>query len=119
MKPKIYRKFIDHLVQECKDGQGNIGATRARAGLWNQNATEDFIPDQHKINVFLSELTSEQREILAGMLEKEFVGGVFESLKALEEFEIEPFLDGYEGSPYNDFIGRVDDDQWEWPEGDD
>jgi hypothetical protein len=115
MKPKNYRDIIDHLVRVCKEGQGQIGARRARAGLWNMNATKDFLQDQHRINVFLSELTSEQREILAGMLEQVFIGGVFESLKALEEFEIEPFLDGYEGSPYHDFIGRVDDDPWEWP----
>jgi hypothetical protein len=49
------------------------------------------------------------------MLAHAFECGVFESLKALEEFEIEPFIDGYEGSPYHDFIGRVDPDQWEWP----
>jgi len=118
LKPKKYREIIDHLVQVCREGQGQIGVRRARAGIWNRNATKDIIPDQHKINVFLSELTSEQREILAGMLEHEFIGGVFESLKTLEEFEIEPFLDGYEGSPYHDFIGRVDDDPWEWPNGD-
>jgi hypothetical protein len=41
------------------------------------------------------------------------VTGVFETLKALEEFQIAPFVDGYEGSPYHDFIGRLDG--WEWP----
>ncbi len=116
MKPKLYREFIDHLVEVCREGQGQIAAERVISGLWNMNATEDFIPDQHKINVLLSELTIDQREILAGLLKQEFVGGVFESIKALEEFEIEPFLDGYEGSPYHDFIGRVDDDPWGWPE---
>jgi hypothetical protein len=40
--------------------------------------------------------------------------GVFETLKALEEFQIAPFESGYEGSPFNDFIGRLDD--WQWPE---
>jgi len=42
------------------------------------------------------------------------VTGVFETLKTLEEFQIEPFTDGYEGSPHNDFVGRLDD--WSWPE---
>lgn len=115
MKPAIYRQIIDHLVEVCKEGQGQIGPKRARAGIWNQNAREGYIPDQHKINVFLKELTKEQREILAHMLERQFSGGVFETLKTLEEFEIEPFLGGYEGSPYHDFIGRLADDQWEWP----
>ena len=45
---------------------------------------------------------------------QEAVTGVFETLKVLEKFEVEPFRDGYEGSPYNDFVGRLDD--WNWPE---
>jgi hypothetical protein len=48
------------------------------------------------------------------MLAHEFAGGVFETLKALEAFDIAPFREGYEGSPYHDFIGRLAD--WEWPE---
>jgi len=71
------------------------------------------MPDQYQINEFLSELSDSQREILAGILEKQFSGGVFETLKVLEDLKIEPFLDGYEGSPYHDFIGRLTD--WEWP----
>lgn len=51
------------------------------------------------------------------MLSQEVITGVFETLKALEQFEIQPFEDGYEGSPYNDFIGRVNpNNQWPWPE---
>lgn len=42
-----------------------------------------------------------------------FLGGVFETLKALEEFSIEPFVEGYEVSPYHDFIGRLG--QWQLP----
>lgn len=113
-KPKQYREIIDALVQMCRDGQGQIGARRAREGIWNQNATADSIPDQHKINLFLKRLSSEDREILAGMLSQEVVTGVFETLKALEESQVPPFEEGYEGSPFNDFIGRLDD--WEWPE---
>ena len=48
------------------------------------------------------------------MLAQSVVTGVFEALKVLEEFEVEPFTDAYEGSPFNDFIGRLAD--WEWPE---
>jgi len=54
------------------------------------------------------------REILARMLTQQVVTGVFESLKVLERFKIEPFKQGYEGSPFNDFIGRLAD--WDWPE---
>jgi hypothetical protein len=112
-KPQIYRELIDALVQMCKDGQGQIGARRVREGVWNQNATQDFIPDQHQINLLLRRMSPADREILVAMLSHAVVTGVFETLKALEQFQIEPFKDGYEGSPYNDFIGRLDD--WEWP----
>jgi len=113
-KTPAYREMIDGLVQMCKHGQGQIGAERVRAGVWNQSATQDFIPDQHAINLLLKRLTAKDREIIAGMLAQEVVTGVFETLKILEEFQIEPFKEGYEGSPYNDFVGRLDD--WSWPE---
>ncbi|MDA0832611.1 MAG: hypothetical protein O2955_22105 [Planctomycetota bacterium] len=116
MKPQIYKDFIDRLVDECHSGQGAIGPTRARSGIWNQNATADFLVDQYKINQLLASLDGDRREVIAGMLAHAFQDGVFETLKALETFEIEPFLDGYEGSPYHDFVGRVAADQWQWPE---
>jgi len=113
-KPPIYRELIDALVQACKDGQGQIGAQRAREGVWNPNATREFGPDQHEINLLLARMSPADREILAGMLSRQVEAGVFETLKVLEEFEIEPFKDGYEGSPYHDFMGRLAD--WEWPQ---
>jgi hypothetical protein len=103
-KSPAYRKIIDELVQVCRDGQGQIGARRVRPGVWNVNATQDFIPDQHAINLLLKRLTTEDREIIAGMLAQAVVTGAFETLKGLEKFEVEPFRDGYEGSPYDDFI---------------
>jgi hypothetical protein len=33
-----YRGIIDRLVRDCRSGQGTIGASRARAGVWNANA---------------------------------------------------------------------------------
>ncbi len=116
MKTQKYRNFIDHMVEVCHNGQGAIGPSRARSGIWNTTATPDFIANQYKINQLLASLEEEEREVIADMLAHTFEGGVFETLKALEEFEIEPFIEGYEGSPYRDFIGRVDKDQWEWPE---
>lgn len=98
----------------CHDGQGQIDSERVRKGVWNQNANADFIPEQHQINLLLERLSPSDREILAGMLAQSVVTGVFETLKTLEEFQIEPFTDGYEGSPYHDFVGRLDD--WSWPE---
>src|SRR5207244_10238350 len=97
-KPQVYRDFIDALVHVCKDGQGQIGPRRARAGVWNKNATSDSIPDQYKINLLLERLSPEEREIIAEMLAHQVEVGVFETLKYLEQFDIEPFQEGYEGS---------------------
>lgn len=117
-KAQQYKDFIDQMVDVCRNGQGSIGSSRVRNGVWNENASADFLEDQFQINQLLGILNDQQREVIAGMLAHAFEGGVFETLKALEEFEIEPFLDGYEGSPYHDFIGRVAADQWQWPDDD-
>ena len=114
VKPQIYRDFVDHLVDDCHNGQGQIGARRVRAGLWNENATAQTIPDQHEINLLLARMSVADRKIVAELLAKAFEGGVFTTLVALEQFEIAPFESGYEGSPLNDFVGRLDD--WEWPD---
>ena len=37
-----------------------------------------------------------------------------EALKVLERFQVPPFEDGYEGSPHEDFTGRMAN--WNWPE---
>lgn len=50
------------------------------------------------------------------MLSEQVECGVFETLKVLEEAGVEPFRDGYEGSPYHDFIGRLKLPDWKWPE---
>lgn len=115
MKAQQYKDFIDQMVDVCHNGQGAIGPTRVRNGVWNENARADLLEDQFQINQLLAILNDKQREVLAGLLAQAFEGGVFETLKALEEFEVEPFLEGYEGSPYHDFIGRVAADQWNWP----
>src|SRR4051812_21386400 len=100
-KPQIYRDVIDALVRMCRDGQGQIGPRRAREGVWNPNASAEFLPDQHKMNLLLARLPAGEREVLAQMLAHEVEVGVFETLKALEELGVAPFDDGYEGSPYH------------------
>ena len=52
-KPRNYREVIDELVRMCRDGQGQIGARRVREGVWNKNASEVAIPEQHQINLLL------------------------------------------------------------------
>jgi hypothetical protein len=113
-KPQTCRSVIDELVRVCREGQGQIGPRRARAGVWNANATAEFLPDQHEFNLLLARLGVAEREVLARLLEHEVELGIFEALKVLEEFEVQPFVEGYEGSPYHDFIGRLSN--WKWPQ---
>jgi hypothetical protein len=114
-KPQVYRDLIDELVDMCHNGQGQIAPRRARAGVWNSSANAKTFPDQHRINLLLARLSAKDRETIASMLAHAVETGVFETLKALEWFGIGPFEDGYEGSPHNDFIGRLSND-WDWPE---
>jgi hypothetical protein len=44
---------IDHLVDACRNGQGQIAARRVRAAVWNENASAEFLHDQHEINLLL------------------------------------------------------------------
>ena len=111
-KPKAYREMIDALVEVCRTGQGQIYPRRVREGVWHRYVPPTEFSDQH--NLLLARLSSADRELLSGMLTRQFESGVFEALKVLEQFRVEPFEDGYEGSPYNDFVGRLTD--WEWPE---
>jgi len=114
-KPAVYRVVIDEMVHFCREDQGQIGPNRARAGVWHRDATPDFLPEQHAINALLQRLSAEEREVLAGVLAHRVELGMFEALKVLEQYQVPPFGDGYEGSPCNDFIGRMSGD-WDWPE---
>ncbi len=111
-----YRTLIDQLVHDCREGQGQIAAERARAGVWNRNASPRKLPDQHEINVLLKALKPQQREVLARMLAQEFVSGVHQALATLHDADMPPFDKAYEGTPYHDFIGRLDG--WQWPKHD-
>lgn len=110
---QTYRRVIDRLVNDCREGQGQIGPRRVRTGVWNANATHDTLPDQNEINGLLSRLAAQDRDILARMLEAAFVSGVHQTLVSLHEAELRPFDDGYEGTPFHDFIGRLGG--WSWP----
>lgn len=108
-----YRDLIDRLVAECLTGQGQIARRRAMTGTWNRNAPSDALPEQHAVNGLLQKLTIADREILARMLEEEFRGGVHTALVALHDSQIVPLDKAYEGTPYHDFVGRLD--RWQWP----
>lgn len=107
----LYRGTIDRLVLACQQGQGQIASRRVRSGKWNAHATS---ADQQRIDALLARLPTEDRGLLARMLEDEFVGGVHEALVVLHEEAIVPFDKAYEGSPFHDFVGRLNG--WEWPD---
>ncbi len=64
------------------------------------------------MNRLLDGLNDAERAVLAGMLEEAFVGGVHETLVILHEASVQPFADGCEGTPYQDFAGRVQGLSW-------
>jgi len=111
----VYRKLIDEMVRACREGQGQIGARRARSGVWNANAQSDqeAWADQHAMNLLLSKLDASDRVVLATMLEQEFESGIHESLVILDAAAIKPFDQAEEGTPFHDFVGRLTG--WEWP----
>lgn len=99
-----YRRVIDESVRSCRSGQGQIGATRAKAGVWNANADDPVneMPEQRAMNDLLRRLSPSDRQVVAGMLAESFVGGVHETLAVLHEQAIPPFEDGYESTPFHD-----------------
>jgi len=111
----LYRTVIDALVVQCRTGQGQVSAHRVRAGVWNENAevVEDASPDQHAMNLLLSGLSPEQRDVLAQLFAEEFASGVFNVLEVLGAARIEPFHAGESGTASDNFLDRLDD--WEWP----
>ena len=109
----LCRRVIDRLVAECEEGQGQVAAMRARAGMWNRNASPDAMPDQWRMNQLLSSLAPDQRQVLADMLSEQFASGVHEALVVLHEEGVAPLDDGYEGDPFSDFAGRMIG--WDWP----
>lgn len=109
----FYRSFIDRLVEQCRNG---LYERKLATGVWNLNATTEIVPEDHRVNLLLADLSPEQRHDLARILTEAHVTGVFDVLVALYEESVPPFDKGYEGDPFNDFMGRMTG--WEWPEGD-
>lgn len=110
-----YRRIIDTLVHECRAGQGMIQPRWICDSVWNRAALEDpeSLPEEPKRNGLLARLGEGDRELIASMLEETFQGGVFIARRVLHDEELAPFDDGYDGIPFNDFIGRLDG--WDWP----
>lgn len=134
----LYRRLIDRLVHGCRKGQGTIAPARVRQGIWNANTEPDrnTLPDDlnelfahlstkdrqalarklsgddHAINELLARLPAKDRRVIARMLSQAFVSGIHWALVVLHEDEIQPFHDGYLGTPFHDFISRLDGVSW-------
>lgn len=111
-----YRALIDELVSECREGQGTVYPGRVRRGVWHEHADAhaDEMPEEHRMNRLLTRLSSDEREVVARMLELAYEGAVHDTLRVLHDREVSPFDDAYEGTPFHDFMGRLSTD-WEWP----
>jgi len=112
-----YQTLIDWLVHACHEGQGRIGPDRVRRGVWSSEAVRrpDELPDEQRINALLAGLSADDREVIARMLGEAFQSGVHEALVVLHAGQVPPFEDGYEGTPFHDFTGRLQG--WPWPDG--
>lgn len=108
------REVIDRLVRACQEGQGQMAPRRVRTGTWNSQATAESVPDQLAINEAVARMSDGDREAVAGLLMETFIAGVHETLVVLHESQVPPFDDGYEGTPFHDFVGRLGG--WPWPE---
>jgi hypothetical protein len=107
-----YREMIDWLVKDCHELQGQVAPRKIRDGVWNHNATADFVPEEHGVNELLTALDADERAVVAWIAEQSFVAGVHQALVALHDFEVAPFDKGIEGTPFHDFMGRLHGSQW-------
>ncbi|HSX67406.1 DUF6547 family protein [Nocardioides sp.] len=100
-----YRASIDALVDECRNGQGTVLPSWARRAVW---------PPDSEVAELLRRLDSSDREAVARMLEQAYSGAVHDTLRVLEDKGFPNLAQAYEGSPREDFMGRLITD-YEWP----
>lgn len=110
---KEYREFVDALVKKrvC------VLAQWAKESGWPRS------PENERFNQFLSELTLEQREVLAEMLQQARDGGIHDTLAYLNDEinldglrisrnGIELAVEPYRTEIYFDWMARVGGDDW-------
>ena len=100
-----YRAIIDDLVCECLEGQGAVLPHWVRRGEW---------PQEREFTLMLARLSLEDRALIARMLSDAYWGAVHDALRVLNDHQVPPFDQSYEGTPYQDFVGRLSGD-WAWP----
>lgn len=124
---QLYREIIDRLVDSCLRGQGQLARRKVLEGVWHRYVEDLAGPDtpdwmreseealaaqMRTVNEVLAQFDQRAREVVAWLLDQQYVAGVHDTLVQLYEAEIAPFDKGY-WDPFHDFVGRLDD--WEWP----
>lgn len=109
---ELYKAFIDGLVEQ-KNG---VEAKRIVGKGYPQNE------DNKAINELLGVLTSEQKEVLAKMVQDARIGGIHDTLAYMDEMmDCDELVLSQEGEnyPYDhfesmhyDFICRCEGDEW-------
>lgn len=100
-----YRQAIDALVDECHNGQGSVLPEWVERGVW---------PIDRSIASALGRFTAEERHLVAKMLRTAYSGAVHDTLRVLEDHEFPALDQAYEGSPFQDFMGRLES-HYDWP----
>ena len=112
MSDRFYREFIDGLV----DISDSVSARRFNQGIWHPEPP----PAQEKYNTLLSQLSPEQRTLIAEILQHERTGGIHDALAYIQGNEIRlsnPEGESFTESPFDtdlnfDYICRLNDDPW-------
>ena len=107
-----YKEFIDGLVLR-KNGVKS---------KWVKNKSYPETDNNKKINKFLSELSDNQREILADMLNDSRIGGIHDTLAYIDnlmdinkidiKIDSVPIYNNEFESMHFDFICRCNNDKW-------
>lgn len=107
-----YKEFIDGLVLQKNDVKSK----------WVKNKSYPETDNNKKINKFLSELSDNQREILADMLNDSRIGGIHDTLAYIDnlmdtnrmdiKIDSVPIYNNEFESMHFDFICRCNNDKW-------
>ena len=112
-----YRSIIDELAEACRRGNGQHARVRVLEGVWHRHVesirgNEELATQMRKVNTVLAGLDLAQREVVAWLLDQQYVEGVHDTLVRLHEAAIRPFDKGY-WDPHHDLMSRLDG--WDWP----
>ena len=84
--------------------------------MWNRYALDhpDEMPEENRMNIVLARLGDDDRAEVARMVELSYEGGIHDTLRLLHDNAVPPFDVAYDGTPFQDFMGRLKTD-WAWP----